>query len=75
MTLFVVYQVEIRERGAAKTQINQDDLLATFTPESVRPFTFPVFVSPDRKEDIVSTYNLQISLFNFIFFIYNIYLN
>ena len=56
-----LFQVEIHERGSATGLTKYKDLLVNFTPETVLPFTFPVYVSPDSKEDIVCS-----CLYNFL---------
>ncbi|CAK8672316.1 unnamed protein product [Clavelina lepadiformis] len=36
----------------SQDEYSVEDLLVNFTPETVKPFTFPVYVSPDTKDDI-----------------------
>ncbi|XP_078487466.1 cilia- and flagella-associated protein 221-like [Ciona intestinalis] len=46
------FQIEAHDHGATAGTDTSRELLINFTPDQVKPFTFPMYVSPDTKEDI-----------------------
>nr|CAB3230180.1 primary ciliary dyskinesia protein 1-like [Phallusia mammillata] len=46
------FQVEVHDHNGFELCDPTDALSSAFTPTNVKPFTFPVYVSPDTKDDI-----------------------